>query len=195
MHLRTALVALPGLVLAAVGLTHPQYLDASTAHHWRDMHIALAFVFPLLAAAVWVLLDTSPPVLRWAGRAAAFGYAVLYGALDTIAGVGGGAMAVAQNGRTPVIDPLFDIGNALGTPGAWCFLVASALLTAGTALRAGWKAAPGGVVLLFGAYLFLDSHIYWPKGVVAMTCFAVGLAALSFVVPRGTPRPAPPAAP
>ncbi|MET1072945.1 MAG: hypothetical protein ABWY11_09910, partial [Umezawaea sp.] len=84
---------------------------------------------------------------------------------------------------TPVIDPLFDIGNALGTPGAWCFLLASALLFGGIAWQARWKAVPGGVVLLFGAYLFLDSHIYWPKGVVAMLCFAVGLAALSFVSP------------
>ncbi|MEO6089361.1 MAG: hypothetical protein ABIQ18_40240 [Umezawaea sp.] len=184
MHIRTALVALPGLVLAAVGLTHPQYLDASTAHHWRDMHIVLAFVFPLLAAAVWVLLDDSPPLVRWAGRAAAFAYAVLYGALDAIAGVGGGAMAIAQGGRTPVIDPLFDIGNALGTPGAWCFLVAAAVLVGCVGWRVRWKAAPGGVFLLFGAYLFLDSHIYWPKGVVAMVCIAVGLAALSFVDPK-----------
>jgi hypothetical protein len=184
MRIRTALVALPGLALAAVGLTHPQYLDASTAHHWRDMHVVLAFVFPLLAAAVWVLLDGSPPLVRWAGRAAAFGYAVLYGALDAIAGVGGGAMAIAQGGRTSVIDPLFDVGNALGTPGAWCFLVASVLLIAGIAPRAGWKAAPGGVVLLFGSYLFLDGHIYWPQGVLAMLCVAIGLAALSFVAPE-----------
>ncbi|PRY45819.1 hypothetical protein [Umezawaea tangerina] len=183
MHIRTVLVALPGLVLAAVGVTHPQYLDASTAHHWRDMHVGLAFVFPLVAVAVWVLLEGSPVVVKWVGRAAAFGYAVLYGALDTIAGVGGGAMAIAQNGRTAVIDPLFDVGNALGTPGAWCFLVAAALLFGGIAWQVGWKAVPGGVVLLFGAYLFLDSHIYWPKGVVAMVCFAVGLAALSFVSP------------
>lgn len=186
MHIRTALVALPGLVLAAVGLTHPQYLDASTAHHWRDMHIVLAFVFPLLAAAIWVLLDTSPPLIRWVGRAAAFAYAVLYGALDTIAGVGGGAMAIAQNGRTPVIDPLFAIGNALGTPGAWCFLVASAVLVGRVGWRVRWKAVPGGVFLLFGAYLFLDSHIYWPMGVLSMACIAVGLAALSFVDPKTT---------
>jgi hypothetical protein len=182
-HIRTLLVALPGLILAAVGLTHPHHLDASTAPYWRDMHIGLAFVFPLLAAALWVLLDSSPPVIRWIGRLAAFGYAVLYGALDAIAGIGGGAMAVAQGGRTPVIDPLFDVGNQLGTAGAYLFLVACVLLVAWTGVVARWRAIPGGVVLLVGAFLFLDSHIYWPTGVWAMLCLAVGFAALSWVLP------------
>jgi len=184
-------VALPGLLLAAVGLTHPHHLDASTAGWWRDMHIILAFVFPLLGVAQWVLLDGAPPVVKWLGRLAAFGYAILYGALDAIAGIGGGAMAVAQGGRTPVIDPLFAVGNQLGYAGAWCFLIACALLVGCLGLRVRLRALPGGVLLLVGAYLFLDSHIYWPGGGLAMLCLAAGFAALSWVTParRAAPRP------
>ncbi|HEX7302680.1 MAG TPA: hypothetical protein VF330_11260, partial [Lentzea sp.] len=76
--MRTLLVALPGLVLAGIGLTHPHHLDASTAQWWQNMHIILALVFPLLAAAQWVLLDDSPKYVRYPARAAAFGYAVFY---------------------------------------------------------------------------------------------------------------------
>lgn len=182
-------MALPGLILAAVGLTHPHHLDASTAGWWRDMHILLAFVFPLLGAAQWVLLAPAPPVVRWLGRLAAFGYAILYGALDAIAGIGGGAMTAAQGGRTPVIDPLFAVGNQLGTIGAWCFLVACALVTAAVARHAKWRAVPGGAVLLAASFVFLDSHIYWPDGVLSMVGLAVGFALLSWVSPA---RPAVP---
>jgi hypothetical protein len=182
-------VALPGLILAAVGLTHPHFLDASTAPWWRDMHVLLAFVFPLLGVAQWVLLASATPVVKWLGRLLAFGYAVLYGALDAIAGIGGGAMAMAQHGRTPVIDPLFDIGNALGTVGAWCFLVANLLVVAAVAVRVKWPAAPGGVFLLVASYLFLDSHIYWPKGVLAMLGIAIGFALLSWFSPARQAAP------
>jgi hypothetical protein len=186
--LRTLLVALPGLVLAGIGLTHPHHLDAGTAGWWRDMHIVLAVIFPLLGAAQWVLLDNAPVVFRWTGRAAAFGYAVFYGALDSLAGIGAGAMTVATNGRTPASEPLFVIGNQLGRVGAWCFLVAGVMIVVSVATRVKLKALPGGVLLLVGGWLFLSHHIYWPKGVVAMVCTAAGFALLSLVDRRTAER-------
>ncbi|MCP2245205.1 hypothetical protein [Lentzea aerocolonigenes] len=183
--MRTLLVALPGLVLAAIGLTHPHYLDASTAQWWQNMHIILAVIFPLLAAAQWVLLDEAPKLVRYPARLAAFGYAVFYGALDALAGIGGGAMTLANGGRSDADAPIFKIGNQLGTVGAWCFLAASAAIAVCALLKHRLKAIPGAAFLLFGSYLFLDSHIYWPKGVIACTCIAIGLAATSYASASG----------
>ena len=183
--MRTLLVALPGLVLAAIGLTHPHHLDASTAQWWRDMHVVLAVVFPLLGAAQWVLLDGSPRYVRYPARAATFGYVVFYGALDALAGIGGGAMTLANGGRTSADAPLFKIGNQLGTVGAWCFFAASLAIAVCALIDHRLKALPGAVFLMLGSYLFLSSHIYWPKGVVACTCLAVGMAAISYASASG----------
>jgi hypothetical protein len=179
---RTLLVALPGLVLAGIGLTHPHHLDASTAQWWRDMHIILAAVFPLLGAAQWVLLEDSPKLVRYPARLATFSYVVFYGALDALAGIGGGAMTL--NNAREAAEPLFKIGNELGTVGAWSFFAASIAISVCALLKHKLKAIPGAAFLLTGSFLFLDSHIYWPKGVIACTCIAIGMAATSFVSPR-----------
>ena len=183
--MRTLLVALPGLVLAGIGLTHPHHLDATTAEWWQNMHIILAVIFPLLAAAQWVLLDDSPKYVRYPARVAAFGFAVFYGALDALAGIGGGAMTLANGGRINGDQPVFDIGNQLGTVGAWCFFAASIAIAVCALLKHKLKAIPGAAFLLVGSFLFLDSHIYWPKGVIACTCIAIGMAAISYVSAPG----------
>lgn len=183
--MRTLLVALPGLVLAAIGLTHPHHLDASTALWWQNMHVILAVIFPLLGAAQWVLLDDTPKLVRWPARGATFGYVVFYGALDALAGIGGGALAVANGGRSPADAPIFRIGNQLGTVGAWCFFAASLAIAVCALLKNRLKAIPGALFLLAGSYLFLNSHIYWPKGVIACTCIAIGMAATSYVSASG----------
>ncbi|MFJ8960252.1 hypothetical protein ACIRG5_12785 [Lentzea sp. NPDC102401] len=183
--MRTLLVALPGLILAGIGLTHPHYLDASTAQWWQNMHIILALIFPLLGAAQWVLLDDSPKYVRFPARVAAFGFVVFYGALDALAGIGGGALTLGNGGRSPMDEPLFKIGNQLGTVGAWCFLAASLAIAVCALLKNRVKALPGAVFLLVGSYLFLDSHIYWPKGVIACTCIAIGMAAISYASASG----------
>lgn len=180
--MRTLLVALPGLVLAGIGLTHPHHLDGDTAQWWRDMHIILAVIFPLLGAAQWVLLEDTPKPIRYAGRVAAFGYVVFYGALDALAGIGGGAMTM--NNARDAAAPVFKIGNQLGHVGAWCFFAASIAIAVCVLVKRRLKAIPGAVLLATGSFLFLSSHIYWPKGVIACTCIAFGMAAVSFVSPR-----------
>jgi hypothetical protein len=179
---RTLLVAVPGLILAGIGLTHPHHLDASTAQWWRDMHVILAVIFPLLGAAQWVLLEDAPKYVRYPARIVSFGYVVFYGALDALAGIGGGAMAL--NNARDAAAPVFKIGNQLGTVGAWCFFAASVAIAVCALLKHRLKAIPGAAFLLVGSFLFLDSHIYWPKGVIACSCLAIGMAAISFVSPR-----------
>ncbi|WP_394614811.1 hypothetical protein JNUCC0626_33900 [Lentzea sp. JNUCC 0626] len=183
--MRTLLVALPGLVLAGIGLTHPHHLDASTAQWWQNMHVILAVIFPLLGAAQWVLLDDSPRYVRYPARLAAFGYVVFYGALDALAGIGGGALVLQNGGRAPGDAAIFRIGNQLGTVGAWCFFAASLAIAVCALLKHRLKAIPGALFLMAGSYLFLSSHIYWPKGVIACTCIAIGMAALSYASAPG----------
>ncbi|WP_329048552.1 hypothetical protein OG738_38935 [Amycolatopsis sp. NBC_01488] len=182
---RAFLVAVPGLLLAAFGAVHPAQLDAATAPWWTTLHVILLPVFPLLGLAQWSLLTSAPPWLRWPGRVAAFGYAAFYGGLDAVAGIAAGTVVHAQHGATPVVGAVFTAGDLVGHLGAACFLVASALIVVAAVLRAGWRAGPGGVVLLLASVSFLDSHIFWPRGVVTMLGVAAGMSWLSFAGERG----------
>jgi hypothetical protein len=173
---RGFLVAVPGLLLAGFGAVHPARLDAATAPWWTTLHIILLPVFPLLGVAAWSLLASAPPWLRWPGRVAAFGYAAFYGGLDAVAGIAGGTVVHAQHGATPVVGAVFTAGDLVGHIGTACFLVAGVLIVVAAVLRAGWWAVPGGVVLLLASVSFLDSHIFWPRGVVTMLGVAAGMS-------------------
>jgi hypothetical protein len=176
MSLRGFLVAVPGLLLAGFGAVHPAQLDAATAPWWTTLHIILLPVFPLLAVVQWYLLTSAPRWLRWPGWVAAFGYAAFYGGLDAVAGIAGGTVVHAQHGATPVVGAVFTAGDLVGYIGAGCFLVASVLIVVAAILRAGWWAVPGGAVLLLASLSFLDSHIFWPRGVFTMLGVAVGMS-------------------
>jgi hypothetical protein len=181
-------LAVPGLLLAGFGAVHPAGLDAGTAHWWATMHILLLPVFPLLAAAQWVLLAPAPGWLAWPGRLAAFGFAAFYGGLDAVAGIAAGTAVHAANGPTPVLGAIFTTGDTLGHIGAGCFLAASVLISAAVFRQAGWRAAPGAVLLVAASISFLDSHIFWPRGVLTMIAIAAGMCLLG--VAQNLPRPA-----
>jgi hypothetical protein len=172
--LRGLLFALPGLLLAGFGAAHPTQLDAATASWWAALHIVLLPVFPLLAVAQWQLLTSAPRWLRWPGRLAAFCFAAFYGGLDAVAGIAAGTVVHAQNGATPVVGAVFAIGDLLGYIGSACFLAANVLIAAAAVARARWRAMPGAVVLLVASVSFLDSHIFWPRGVFTMIGAALG---------------------
>ncbi len=183
--LRIVLIALPGVGLAGMGLLHPAHLTADTAQWWSTLHVLLLPVFPLLGAALWFLLEGAPVLLRRAGRLAAFGFAVYYDGLDAVDGIAAGAAVHAQQGRRTGVDAaVFQIGDRLGDWGAWSFLVASVVIVVAIAMRAGPVAAlPGGAVLLVSSVSFLDSHIFWPRGVLTMLGIATGMALLAAVGP------------
>ena len=176
-------MAVPGLLLAGFGVVHPSGLNADTAGWWATLHIVLLPAFALLAAAQWHLLTPAPPVVRWLGRLAAFGFAAFYTGLDAVAGIAAGTVVDAQHGYSPVVGRLFAVGDGLGYVGAWSFLAGSLLAVAAIAPHAGWRVVPGAVLLLAAGVSFLDSHIFWPRGVYTMVGIAAGMFLLSYFGP------------
>lgn len=172
-------VTLPALVLAAVGVSHPHELTPDTAQWWTDLHVLLIPVFPLLGVSLWILLHRERGVIAWVARVAAFVYMTFYGGLDALAGIATGTL-MRQGADSPgTRQMLFDIGNDLGRIGAWSFLVACVATAIVAWLRSGRAALPGGLILVASSLSFLDSHIYWPRGVVTMLGLAVGFGLLA----------------
>lgn len=174
-------------MLAGFGIVHPGRINADTAGWWATLHIALLPVFPLLAAAQWHLLTPAPPVLRWLGRLAAFGFAAFYTGLDAVAGIAAGTVVDAQHGSSPAVGRLFVVGDTLGHVGAWSFLVGSVLAVVAVAPHAGWRVGPGAALLLAASVSFLDSHLFWPRGVYTVIGVAAGMFLLSYVGPPSRP--------
>jgi hypothetical protein len=185
-------VALPGLTLAGFGLFHPVGLDTNTAAMWWRFHIPLIPVFPLLAAAVWVLLRGETGPVAWVARVAAYLYACLYTALDTISGISAGI--VTQYGGSQAMLDLFAVGDGLGHIGVWFLAGATVLAGALLVRRDGLLVVPGTVIALVAAYAFYRFHIFPPYGALAMLGYAVGfglMAAARRPVPAAEPVPVP----
>jgi hypothetical protein len=182
---RTALallVALPALLVAALGLAHPVFLEPDTAERWRLAHLALLPAFPLVAGSVWFLLRGERGPAAWGARVLAAAYAVLYGALDAIAGIGAPHQVLRAEERgdpRPPIEDLYDIGDRLGELGVYA--LATAGLLTGLVL---WRrsrsplAVVGALVLAACCYPFLRHHVFPPRGVLALVGVALGLALL-----------------
>jgi len=187
-----AVVAGP-LLLASLGVTHPQDLTGETASWWHDLHTILIVVFPVLGLNLWWLLRGLEGVTAWAARLGGFLYIVFYGALDVLAGVGTGATveAVRRDARETLDDAnplLFEEGNALAEIGVWALLVGCALAIVLIARRVGPSALPGAVLLMLGCVLFVDSHIYWPRGVFAVLALGAGFGLLEWARIQATHR-------
>ena len=83
-------IALGPLLLAVIGVTHPHQLNPDTAGYWKNMHIGLLVVFPLLGINIWWLLRGLHHPVAWTARGLALVYAGFYGALDVLAGIATG---------------------------------------------------------------------------------------------------------
>jgi hypothetical protein len=169
------------LLLAGFGVAHPALLTVDTAPWWATLHVLLLPVFPLLAVAQWILLAPAPPLLRWPGRLAAFGFAAFYSGLDAVAGIAAGTVVHAEHGLGPVLGHLFAAADTLGYIGTGCFLAASVAISATIMWQGGWRAIPGAVLLLVASVSFIDSHIFWPRGVFTMIGIAAGMCLLGLV--------------
>ena len=175
-------VALPPLVLAAIGVTHPVHLTAASAEYWRNLHIAILPIFPLLAFAPWILVRGAGAVLGWVVGVLGFLYAAFYTALDVLAGIGAGGLAF--DGMGMATSTVFGLGSRLGEVGSVA-LIAAVVVSAGSCIvRFRTAAIPGSLLVSAGAILFLNAHIYFPVGVIGQLCLALGWAWLLFVVER-----------
>lgn len=182
------------VALAVAGLVHPHLLTTATADRWTSLHIVLLPVFPLLTLGFVVPLWGRPrrdaagvaTVVAWV---CAFFYATFYTGLDTVAGVAAGTVARNAGDGADVgssVQALFDTGDALGYVGAYAF--GGAVLAASVALfiRYGVRTVPGSLILLPASYSFVDSHIFWPRGVFTMLAFAAGFALIAAASASGS---------
>lgn len=193
------LAAAPAVAVALAGLAHPVLLTPETADRWRLVHLLLLPLLPLVGASVWLLLLGERGPLAWAARALAAGYAVLYSALDAIAGIGAGHQMdrTAERGDPrPPVEDLYDVGDPLGHTGV--ALLAVALLLTGVVLyrRAGSPLAPvGALVGAASCWWFYRHHVFPPRGVLALVGVAAGLTLLGLAAERRAVGPGGPGRP
>lgn len=74
---------------------------------------------------------------------------------------------------------LFATGDQLGRVGVYALAVACLATCAVLYRRHGARMLPGAVVLLAACWSFVDSHIFWPRGVLTMLGFALAFALLT----------------
>lgn len=181
-----AVVTVPPVALAGIGLSHPTLLTADSAPWWTTMHFILMPLFPLLGVAIWVLSRDDKTAIGWGGRVAALIFVPFYTALDAISGIAAGTVTRAGADPTSqIVTSLFAAGRPLGYIGSYAFFVAVILVLA-SAWRSGtrgWLFFVAAGVALISAYLFTTSHIYFPKGVIAMIGIAASFAALEAIRP------------
>ncbi|MEV7396331.1 hypothetical protein [Aeromicrobium sp. NPDC092404] len=162
------------LLIAALGLAHPARLTFDDAQRWRDLHVVLLPLFPLLGLAPWFVARSVDRTYGVLALVLGYVFACFYTALDVLAGIGAGGLKLAQDrGGFGVV---FGLASDLGHVGSIALISASAL-ACGCALRvAGWAAGPGTALVLAGDFGFMQEHVYWPGGGLSMLAIAAGWA-------------------
>ena len=181
--LRLLLAAGPALLVGALGLLHPIFLTPETADRWQLAHYLLLPVFPLLAVSVWTVVRGDGGPLAWGARVLSVAYAVLYGALDAIAGIGAPEQvreSAVRGDPAPPIGDLYAVGDQLGQLGVLALAAAVVLAALAVFARTRSVLAPAGALLgLLGCVFFYRHHVFPPYGVLAMVAVAAGMAALA----------------
>jgi hypothetical protein len=186
---RTAIAVLaPPVVIGLVGLTHPAHLTQDASAWWRDLHVVLLPLFPLLAVGPWLVARSIEPVYGRITLVLAYVYACFYSALDVLAGIAAGAL---KNDREGGLATVFGYASDLGQVGSIAYIGATAA-AAGCLLRvAGSWVLPGAALALLGAYGFMENHVYPPWGVLSMLAITGGWAAMLIAAGRAPGARAP----
>lgn len=172
-------VAVPLVIALVIGLTHPVSLNTSSAPWWRNLHIILLPVFPLIGAGPWLVSRRSARPWRWLAGVGGFLFAVYYTGLDVLAGIAAGTVQLAGHPETK--SSLYAIANVFGPIGAIGLAVAWAAATVGAMRTSVMRAVPGALAVV-GALLVLKSHVYFPVGTLGLALLLAGgvvLAVLS----------------
>ena len=180
-----AAVLVPPLVIGLIGTTHPPHLTQDASGYWRDLHIVLLPLFPLLGVGPWLVARAVDPLYGRITLVLGYVYACFYSALDILAGIAAGALKYDREGG---LGTVFRYASDLGEIGSVAYIGATAA-AAGCLLRiAGPRVLVGAVVALGGAYGFMQEHIYWPGGALSMAAILLGWI-LMLVVARDAQRP------
>ncbi len=177
------LLAVPGLSLAVAGLFHPHSLSFDTADLWFGVHLPGLLFFPLVGAALGVLVRGRSDNVAWVVRLSAYVYATFYSALDVISGIAAGFVTRELGSgvaRPDEVRLLFRIGTPLGEIGSWALLVCCLALAVDLLLRHRARGLPA-LALVAGAWLVHIDHIFAPTGVVGMALLGVGTGVLAWL--------------
>ena len=170
--LKTFIAAvLPPVIIGVLGIAHPPHLTQDASLLWRNLHVVLLPILPLLAWGPWLVAKSIDERWGWIAFVLGWVYASFYTALDVLAGIGAGGLKHEGEGGLGV---LFSLAGSLGEIGSIAFIGASAVAAGCVSRIAGWKALPGSVIVLAGAFGFRAEHVYWPGGVLSMFALAIG---------------------
>lgn len=170
-------VTVPALVLAVAGLTLPNELTAQSAEYWRNLHIALLPIFPLVGVGPWLVVRGQDAFVSALVGVLGFVYAVFTTSVNVLVGIGAGGLELTGAGRAIEIGVLDDLAHSLGIIGNVALIAAAAVVALNLYRRLGVSALPGSVLVSLGAVLFLRAQIDFPFGVVGQLCLAGGFAA------------------
>ena len=178
---RTLAVVVPAFLTLLVGLTHPVSLTPATAEWWRDLHIVLLPVFPLIGVAPWIASRGAAAGFRLIAGLGGFLFAVYYTALDALAGIAAGSVELA--GHPEAKHSLYVLADIFGPIGALGLAAAWAAATLGLVRLTGGRAIVG-LLAVVGALLVLKSHVYFPVGTLGLALLIAGGAVVALL-----PRP------
>ncbi|WP_375001069.1 hypothetical protein [Aeromicrobium sp. CTD01-1L150] len=170
-------VTVPPLLVAAVALMHPSPLTVENAEHWQHVHTVLLFLFPLVALGPWLVARrVSRPAAVVVG-VVAYVYATAYTALDVLAGIAGGAIKAAEAGGLGIV---FPVAGRFELVGGVALVAASALAVGVVSRELAWRTAPAGLLVVAGAWLHWQQHVYPPWGVTALVMLGAGWGLLAW---------------
>jgi len=172
------------LSLSLLELTHPTDPATAPAHAdwWLILHMLTFVLFPLMALAVFLLLDGAGGRAAWLSRRAMLVYAVVYSGYIGMDGLAGGVLLQQANGLPAAqqadlmraILGMFNspVGIAIAIAGTLAWIVGN-IAMAVALFHAGARRAPL-VLLAIGSCVLLGDHPV-PAGPIAFGAFLIAV--------------------